>query len=327
MESSKHKGRQLIDHFSSTGGTPRPGELGDWINESPENHNDFQAYQKVWKGTEKLAAASTFQIDKAWSLVDRRIRQAQAFRRRMDRAVFSAVGMAASLILILGLAFYTGYFSIQPNKIQLATDYGSRTEVTLPDGSKIKLNSGSTLSYHFNSLTKVREVSFAGEGFFEVAKAQSPFVIHTPDGLDLKVLGTTFNLTAYPDEQIIKTALVEGKVELSNRLNEKLLLEPGQIGGFEKKSQSLDYLEDELSHVIGWTQNKMYLDNTSLREISIRLERWFNVRIQISPESLGDQIRYTGVLEEKTVQDVLDALGELSNIHYTIKGDKIIISK
>jgi len=199
--------------------------------------------------------------------------------------------------------------------------------VTLPDGSKIKLNSGSTLSYHFNSLAKVREVSFAGEAFFEVAKAQHPFVIHTPDGLDLKVLGTTFNLTAYPDDPIIKTALVEGKVELSNRLNEKLLLESGQIAGFEKKSQSLDYLGDELSHAIGWTQNKMYLDNTSLREISIRLERWFNVRIQIVPENIGDQIRYTGVLEEKTVQDVLDALGELSNIRYTMKGDKIIISK
>jgi ferric-dicitrate binding protein FerR (iron transport regulator) len=327
MEGSKNRGNQLVDHLSSTDGIPEQGELREWIDGSAENKEDFRRYQKVWKGTKKLSAANKFQTDKAWPVVNRQIQQTQLFRRRMDRVVFSTIGLAASLILILGLAFYTGQFSIQQNKMQLVTNYGSRTEVVLPDGSKVKLNSGSSLSYHFNSLTKTREVSFVGEGFFEVAKEQQPFLIHTPNGMDLKVLGTTFNLSAYPEDRMVQTALVEGKVELSNNRNEKLVLGPGQIATFENNSQTLAYQNGNLSHMVGWTENKMYLDNTSLKETSIRLERWFDVDIHIVPESLGKEIHYTGVLEEKTIQEVLDALSELSDIQYSIKGDQIMVSK
>jgi ferric-dicitrate binding protein FerR (iron transport regulator) len=126
---------------------------------------------------------------------------------------------------------------------------------------------------------------------------------------------------------MVQTALVEGKVELSNDRNEKLLLVPGQIAIFEKNSQSLAYHHGNLSHVVGWTQNKMYLDNTSLKETSIRLERWFDVNIHIAPESLGKEIHYTGVLEEKTIQEVLNALSELSEINYSINGSEIKIVK
>lgn len=327
MEASKNRGNQIIDHLSSTGGKPEQGELREWIDGSAENQEDFRRYQKVWKGTEKLEAANKFQPDKAWTVVNRQIQRTQLFRRRMDRAIFSAIGLAASLILILGLAFYTGQFSIQQNKMQLATNYGSRTEVILPDGSKVKLNSGSSLSYHFNSLTKTREVSFVGEGFFEVTKEQNPFIIHTQNGMDLKVLGTTFNLSAYPEDRMVQTALVEGKVELSNERDEKIILRSGQMAAFENNNQALAYQNGNLSHVVGWTQNKLYLDNTSLKEASIRLERWFDVDIHIVPESLGHEIHYTGVLEEKTIQEVLSALSELSDINYSVDGREIRINK
>ncbi len=326
MEVSKNRGNQIVGHLSSTEGVPKQGELREWIDASDENKRDFKKYQKIWKGTDKLAEANKFQAVKAWAVVNRQIQHAQLFRRRLDRVIFSAIGLAASLVLILGLAFYTGQFSTQQNKMQLATNYGSRTEVVLPDGSKVRLNAGSSLSYHFNSLTKTREVSFVGEGFFEVTKGQQPFLIHTPNGMDLRVLGTTFNLSAYPEDQMVQTALVEGKVELSNGRNEKLILGSGQIAAFENNSQTLSYLNGELAHVVGWTQNKMYLDNTSLKETSIRLERWFDVDIHIVPESLGNKIHYTGVLEEKTIQEVLSALRELSDINYLIDGREIKIN-
>jgi ferric-dicitrate binding protein FerR (iron transport regulator) len=126
---------------------------------------------------------------------------------------------------------------------------------------------------------------------------------------------------------MVQTALVEGKVELSNDRNEKLILSPGQIAIFEKNSQTLAYQNGNLSYVVGWTENKMYLDNTSLKETSIRLERWFDVAIHIVPESLGNEIHYTGVLEEKTIQEVLDALSELSDINHSIDGREIRINK
>lgn len=327
METSKNRGNQLVEHLSLSDGTPEQGELRGWIDESEGNKEDFRKYQRIWKGTDKLAKSSKFQTGKAWTVVNRQIQRSQLFRRRMDRLIFSGIGLAASLVLILGLAFYTGQFSIKQNKMQLATNYGSRTEVVLPDGSKVKLNSGSSLSYHFNSLTKTREVSFEGEGFFEVAKDQQAFLIHTKNGMDLKVLGTTFNLTAYPEDQMVQTALVEGKVELSNEHNEKLILDSGQIAIFEKNSQTLARQNGNLFHLVGWTENKMYLDSTSLKETSVRLERWFDVDIHIMPESLGHEIHYTGVLEEETIQEILNALSELSDIDYSINGREIWISK
>lgn len=325
MDASKNRKNREVKDSDSKKGKFEQDALHEWIDDSAENQEDLRRYQRIWKGTAKLADAKQFQTSKAWSLVNLQIQRRKAFRRRLDKAIYSTIGLAASLVLILGLAFYTGQFSIRQNGVELRTDYGSRTEVTLPDGSRVKLNSGSSLSYHFNSLTKTREVSFSGEGFFDVVESQNPFIVHTHNGMDLKVLGTTFNLSAYPEDHVVQTALIEGQVELSNDRNEKLMLRSGQIAAFENQSQSLDYQQGELQHVVGWTSNKMYLDNTSLKATSIRLERWFDVDIRIEPESLGTDIHYTGVLKEQTIQEVLDALSKLSEINYSIQGRDIHI--
>jgi ferric-dicitrate binding protein FerR (iron transport regulator) len=198
--------------------------------------------------------------------------------------------------------------------------------VTLPDGSLVQLNAGSNLEYHFDKLSKTRSVDFSGEAFFEVAKSKQPFIITTPDGLKVKVLGTKFNLSAYPEDRSVQTTLVEGKVELSTNQNTVLVLNPGQIASFQKQSNQLDYVQGEVAHQLGWTQNKLYMDNMSLQDVCIRLERWYDVDITLSEKSLGEKIHYTGVLREQTVSDVLNALCRLSSISYEMKGKDIQIS-
>jgi ferric-dicitrate binding protein FerR (iron transport regulator) len=190
----------------------------------------------------------------------------------------------------------------------------------------VKLNAGSNLEYHFDPVQKIRTVNFRGEAFFDVAKSKQPFVINTPDGLKVKVLGTKFNLSAYPEDHLVQTSLEEGKVELNAGGDEELVLNPGQIATFDKHTNQLDYATGEVSHQLGWTQDKLYMDNMSLHEVCIRLERWYDVDITLSEKSLGEKIHYTGVLKEQTVSDVLNALCRLSSIKYELKGKDIIIS-
>ena len=112
-------------------------------------------------------------------------------------------GVAATLLLVL--VFEMGVFDKQPEMlVRMTADYGSRSEVVLPDGSVVKLNSGSDITYSYNAKEKIREVNFQGEGFFDVSKNKIPFVIKMNNGLRLKVHGTSFNLQAYTDEKQLK---------------------------------------------------------------------------------------------------------------------------
>ena len=109
-------------------------------------------------------------------------------------------GVAATLLLVLGFS-KMGVFDKQPEMlVRMTADYGSRSEVVLPDGSVVKLNSGSDITYSYNAKEKIREVNFQGEGFFDVSKNKIPFVIKMNNGLRLKVHGTSFNLQVPPQK-------------------------------------------------------------------------------------------------------------------------------
>jgi ferric-dicitrate binding protein FerR (iron transport regulator) len=327
MEEKLPVGERIVDHLLGEEMTETSNKfVSEWQQANPENKNDLHKYQQIWDKTEVAHRHSKFDTAKAWKKVDSSIESHQFRLRRMKNMAYAVSGMAASLLVFLAFTFYTGLFSDAEAKIAMSTTYGSRSEVVLPDGSVVKLNAGSNLEYHFDPVQKIRTVNFSGEAFFDVAKSKQPFVINTPDGLKVKVLGTKFNLSAYPEDHLVQTSLVEGKVKLNAGGAEELVLNPGQIATFDKQTHELDYATGEVSHQLGWTQDKLYMDNMSLQEVCIRLERWYDVDITLSEKSLGDKIHYTGVLKEQTVSDVLNALCRLSSIEYELKGKDIIIS-
>jgi len=327
MEEKLPIGENIVDHLSNGGKTTVNDEfINEWQQANPENTNDLKKYKKIWAKAESANQLGKFNSIKAWYQVDSKIESHGTHGRRLKNLVYAVSGMAASLLIFLSLTFYTNLFTPTEATIAMSTTYGSRSELVLPDGSVVKLNAGSNLEYHFDKIRKTRTVDFSGEAFFEVAKSKQPFVIHTPDGLNVKVLGTKFNLSAYPEDHIAQTSLVEGKVELNINGSSGLVLKPGQTASFDKKSEVLNLATGEISHQLGWIQNKLYMDNMSLQEVCTRLERWYDVNILLSDQGLGAKIHYTGVLKEQTVQDVLDALCRLSSISYEMKGKDIRIS-
>lgn len=325
MEDDSHIGENIVDRLEE--GKPLESVTKDSeIKREPTTEKDLEKYQKIWDAAPSASVYRKFNQGKAWSQVDGKIRIREARTRRTTNLLYAASGIAATLLIVSGLAFYLGYFSSAKNIITVATAYGSRSEVVLPDGSHVKLNAGSTLEYHYEKFSKTRRVDFNGEAFFNVSKTGSPFIIETADGLRVKVLGTKFNLRTYSEDPTVQTSLIEGSVEMSHQGAASLILKPGQIASFSKKENKLEYDEGDVLRNMGWIQNKLYMDNMSLNEVCIRLERWYDVSITLRDKGLGEKIHYTGVLKEQTVLDVLNALCRLSAIEYTLNGKKIVIS-
>ncbi len=236
---------------------------------------------------------------------------------------------------------------------RMEVPYGSKSRVVLPDGSVVNLNSGSSLKYSssdFNSAN--RSVLLTGEGFFSVTKDSArPFYVITP-GIKVKVLGTTFNIKAYPDENIEEATLVSGMVEIyaSSDKTEKgksIVLKPNQKAVFLKSKN--DFLTSDTGMVspsvipvklktvdlqpssrteqtISWKENKLIFDNEPFSSLVIRIERWYDVKILVNDPELNSA-RFTGKFDKETLEQVLNAFVTVTPFNYNIKQNLITISK
>lgn len=309
-------------------GAANDPELEQWLNESEDNRIDFERYRKICQAGSRLGAALKYSSTEAFKKVDSRIQHRAKQSHRFRRIILYSSGAAAVLLVLFTLKVMFWTVGNNSGMVAVKTQMGDRSEVILPDGSEVFLNAGSQLNYQLDACNCLREVSFSGEAFFHVAKSKMPFVITTPSGLQVKVLGTKFNLHAYSDEEDVETTLVEGSVKLSSSNSpESVTMSPGQIATYSKSTGRLQLRDGSPEHELSWMENKLYMDNMNLGEVCVRLERWYNVNIDINGAGLNQNIHYTGVLSEESITDVLDALCQLSPIKYSMKGNKVVITK
>lgn len=265
---------------------------------------------------------------------------------------------AAALVITLAAGGWL-FLHRTPSSIQLlsntttseiATKNGSRSSVRLPDGSIVWLNAGSKLTYDKKYGNELREVTLAGEGYFDVVKnPEKPFVIHTV-AMDVKVLGTVFNVRSYPGDKTTEATLIRGSIEVSfrNKQAEKIILKPNekivvantpdnQSGHPAEKAVAraipsvsigrLTYDEkDSTIRETAWMENKLSFYDESFGDIARRMERWYGVQIIFEDESLLKQ-HFTGSFKEETVQEALNALRTSFRFNYTIEGKDTIILK
>ena len=234
----------------------------------------------------------------------------------------------------------------------VSTKSGFKTSVSLPDGSKISLNANSKITYDGNFDGKTREVYLSGEAFFDVAKDKDrPFIIHTRT-INLKVLGTSFNVRSYDTDKETETSLVHGSVEvtLTNNPDKKIVLKPGEkllvknaLAGSLTKLPVSQFNEEDLPiavitkmHYYGndssavetsWTKNRLVFDNECLDKIALSMELWFKKKIIIEDEGLKRGRYKITIDEQDKLEDILEALKGADNFHYSIKTGEIIIKR
>jgi ferric-dicitrate binding protein FerR (iron transport regulator) len=237
---------------------------------------------------------------------------------------------------------------------EVSTRRGSKSTVHLPDGTIVVLNAGSKLTYNKDFGKELREVTLSGEGFFDVKRmSQKPFVIHT-ESINIKVLGTVFNVKAYPEDKRTETSLIHGSIEVTmkNRPNDKIILAPSEklvvenntvvdktvttTKGTEIPEVSINTLmsvnklryneADSSVAETGWVDNKLVFRDESFEDLVRKMERWYDVDIEISDARLREK-RLNGTFEKETIDQALEALKILSPFRYEQTGNKIIIHR
>jgi ferric-dicitrate binding protein FerR (iron transport regulator) len=229
-----------------------------------------------------------------------------------------------------------------------STAKGQKKQITLSDGTTIVLNAGSSLHTDKDFGTENRTVYLSGEALFDVThNADLPFVVHVAD-YDIKVLGTLFNVKAYPGEKTSETALLRGKVQILKKDGGDLTLVPNQkvvfrnIGKATVQADSAKstaatlsvqkivpvHFSSKDSAVIetAWAQNRLEIVNEHFADMKEKLERWYNVKIVFKDAEVG-RYTFTATFENENIQQVLQALQYAYHFNYKIQGGEIMISK
>ncbi|HKI87595.1 MAG TPA: FecR domain-containing protein [Draconibacterium sp.] len=210
---------------------------------------------------------------------------------------------------------------------QLVIPYGKTSEVFLSDGTKVYLNAGSRLVYPDYFKDKNREVFLVGEAFFDVQhNDEHPFVVQTT-AVRIKVLGTRFNVSAYPADKIVETVLAEGKVRLeennSGLLSESIDLLPNQLASFNKSTKEMKIREVNTDDYVLWKENLFKFESTDLSRVVKKLERYYNIRFIYGDPLLGT-IKISGKLElEENSKETLNRLAVAASVKITQKGENV----
>jgi ferric-dicitrate binding protein FerR (iron transport regulator) len=281
--------------------------------------------------------------------------------------------VAATVIVLIGLSFLfdihnlfnTG--SMNSQNLEVIVPKGQRSQVLLPDGTKVWLNAGTIFKYPSSFLKNSREVYLEGEAFFSVShNKRMPFLVHIKNNLTIKVLGTEFNVKCYNEDRNVETTLIKGSVVFTQRDdNNKILKEinlvPKEKVTYDKVIQKMTVTKflvpdslavdtspnmaskivkvknndnkevvdnsDHLDELTSWKDDALVFDNDSFEDIAIKMERWFGIPITIKDENLKQE-RFTGkFVNKESVYQILDIINRSEPIQYTRKNNVIIISR
>lgn len=266
-----------------------------------------------------------------------------------------AAAIAAITLLASGYFYWNRTGKPTVNEIarnQVFMKRGNRFSVKLPDGSLIWMNSGSKLTYGDSFTKGNRDVYLEGEAYFNIQKDEAhPFIIHTQK-MDIKVLGTVFNVKAYPEDQMTEAALLSGKISVNIKggeaqYNRDIVLQPAQklvVNNSANLDQhfSTDELMDASSPIsivpihsvagnaicdeVGWVYNKLIFKDQTFQALAVRMERWFDVNIYFEDNSLKTET-FNGVFENENITEALKALQLATDFSFRHEGNNIYLKK
>ena len=208
---------------------------------------------------------------------------------------------------------------------ELIIPKGGEYQVVLADGTKVWLNSASRLIYPQSFMGKERRVVLSGEAFFDVTHdAERPFVVET-SRMNVKVLGTRFNVNDYDDNEEVSTTLVNGSVEIVSGDQQAFRLVPGEQA--YGKENELEKREVNVRLYTSWIDGKFLFNNTELEEIAKQISRWYDEEIFFSSESVK-KVRFTGaIVKFKPLEDLVRMIESTSQVRFSVKGRTIVISE
>jgi ferric-dicitrate binding protein FerR (iron transport regulator) len=342
--------------------------LREWVHASAENARLLDAYRRTDFAVTAYARKGAYDAGEAWQNLTRILGETSS-HGRLRRMMKQAYRYAA----VFALAFACGvaamfFHAARETHSEADTDvvyteytvpYGSKSMITLPDSSSIWLNAGSKLRYSSAFNKTEREVSIEGEAYFKVARnEQKPFFVKSST-VTLKVLGTSFNIKAYPEEDHVETTVESGSVQvlrnINGQLRDRLVLTAGQKATVFKSAAGAERsplpdatalpLPADRQNIIpetatektlitknvttelytSWKDSRWVIREESLESLAVKLERRYKIQIAFADESLKN-ISFSGTLQDETLEQVLKAIKFSAPVNYTIQKNTVRLS-
>ncbi|WP_337940354.1 FecR domain-containing protein [Parabacteroides sp.] len=303
-----------------------------WLKQSDENRENFTDTRDLWISC-NAATTDELEVDIALERLKSRIMSVQGRQpvKKVGAPFVRWYQIAAVFLFFLGMGYWFGFSnrSSQPELLvrnQLITAKGSKGKFSLPDGTIVWLNSESSLSYPEQFAGEKRTVNLNGGAYFEVVKnTERPFIVRTGD-IDIEVLGTSFNVSAYSSHESIETALLTGSVKITGTgMDKDIFLKPDEVFEYEKTNHISSVKPVNASLYADWIKDRLVFDNTRLSDILISMEGWYNIEI-VCPEKFAQSTQMSFTIRQENIEEILKAMSFIAPIRYRIEGEKAYIT-
>jgi ferric-dicitrate binding protein FerR (iron transport regulator) len=301
-------------------------EIKNWLGEDIENQKMLDEVYHIYTISTELPPPVNPNIQKAWSKVDQKISSKPITKSLNYKLRYAAI----AAVLVFGLMLwgivdnYLKFNRLTNQFAEVVTLPGQKTSVILPDGSRVWLNSASSLKYPTVFNASEREVILAGEAFFEVHKDQSKKFRVRCGNLDVNVHGTSFNVKNYPDENLQEVTVAEGIVGITNHSKEIKQITKGEQATLNKVSGEVIFDRENPDLVSAWKNNELIFRNTPIEEVIKALESWYGVKINVDKKLFGGH-NYTFKLKTETFKEVLNMMQVMTPLEYKINGKDVDI--
>ncbi len=217
--------------------------------------------------------------------------------------------------------------AMEPQQMTIEVPLRSEYQFVLADGTQVMMNAGSKLQFSHPFDSDNRTVSAEGEVYFSVHKDETkPFIVQLPNGNQIQVLGTEFNVNAYPDEINQRVVLAEGSVVWRTQNKMERILEPGQLLSMNVANGEIDVKEVDTYAYLAWKEGRFVYEGEKLGDIMLALSRWYGVSVSYEDEALKNLHFSMDVRRYENLRDILDMLELTEKVRFTINGSDISIS-
>lgn len=299
-------------------------EIEAWYDASPANRKMLGEVYYILYLNDRLRASEEVDVERSLRALKSRMHPRRGIVRRW---VWRSAAAAAVVLLVAGAAVKTVSLAERLERpVVVYTDLGERSQVELPDGTKVWLNSSSRVEYRTPLFSRERRVTMTGEAYFEVEHdSASPFIVSS-GGLDVKVLGTKFNIRNDNARHCVTTVLLEGAVAASVSGSEdySVRLRPSQMLVFDTRTKYMQLHNCEAAgNSIDWIEGHFRFEQNTFEEIVAELERYYNVKVRFMDDSLRKE-RFSGDFHlEDGIYHIMSVLQLTYKFHYKVNSEDI----
>lgn len=321
----------LAKYFSNACTLSEKEKVNYWREETPENESLFLKLKEQWESIHQDASVcvipdKTIVWGKIQSSIHQKIKQVPLYTRSF---LIRVTGIAAMIAIVagalLGIFLFQAEENITDNSLVVLAPSGQKSQLILPDGTLVWLNSDSRLTYSSTYNASGRTVTLDGEAFFDVRQNNRyPFIVRT-GMVDIKVHGTAFNVNAYADQTDISVSLLRGSVSVLSSTDQRLLtsLLPNQSASISKNGMAcrVDTCDVETESI--WHLNKLKFEGTPAIEMWKKLERWYGVNITLQHVNTANAYWFT--VKTESLTELLEVIDKLTPIEYELNGEEVSV--